>query len=425
MDELTEIYIVVVISLIIAILIVYLRSRKGFIQKILNLKDERDRLMKENTALKSKISELSEKSYEYENLATNLKRIILQFEAISQKNYSDFFQNLLDLAISCVPEAKAGSISTIDGKRWKFMAIHGSGKNIEKLKALDLKSDWIILTPKVSIIEDIAKANEKHVPQEYSQIIEEVVGGHIYRSLVFPLRIGEDLIGNCFLDALEDIRFSENSKEMADLLSHLFSTLLTMRSLEMLPEITINNAIRNIVNFYEMKNPTTRGHSENVAYLAVRIGEKMKLSPREIGDLYWASIFHDIGLIAIPEKILEKPTKLTDEEFEIMKSHTLIGEKMIQMYDHLKEIGTVVRSHHENFDGSGYPEKLKGGNIPLLSRIISVADAFDTMRRPKNYGEGLSAEEATNQIERDSQSKYDPEIVRVAVEIFKSLPNSR
>ena len=318
MDELTEIYIVVVISLIIAILIVYLRSRKGFIQKILNLKDERDRLMKENTALKSKISELSEKSYEYENLATNLKRIILQFEAISQKNYSDFFQNLLDLAISCVPEAKAGSISTIDGKRWKFMAIHGSGKNIEKLKALDLKSDWIILTPKVSIIEDIAKANEKHVPQEYSQIIEEVVGGHIYRSLVFPLRIGEDLIGNCFLDALEDIRFSENSKEMADLLSHLFSTLLTMRSLEMLPEITINNAIRNIVNFYEMKNPTTRGHSENVAYLAVRIGEKMKLSPREIGDLYWASIFHDIGLIAIPEKILEKPTKLTDEEFEIM-----------------------------------------------------------------------------------------------------------
>ncbi|BBJ27417.1 HD-GYP domain-containing protein [Athalassotoga saccharophila] len=422
MDKLIFLYIVV--ALLVIVLILYLRNVQSSLKKISQLRDERERLTKENSDLKKKLSEISSISHNCENSIENFKNVISNLEIVSQKNYSEFFEGILDLAISCIPEAKAGSISIIDGRKWKYMAIRGSGKNLEKLKSLDLKSEWMILTPKVSVIEDIAKANEKNVPREYSKIIEEVVGGHIYRSLVLPLKNGGDLVGNCFLDALEDIQFSRNSHSMAEILSNLFSTMITLKSLATLPEVSINNSLRTIVNFYEMKNSGTRGHSENVAHLAVRIGERMNLSPQQIGDLYWAGIFHDIGLIAVPDEILEKPGKLTDQEFEVMKSHTLIGEKMLQIYDHLKEMGLVARTHHENFDGSGYPENLKGGSIPLLSRIISLADAFDTMRRPKNYGEGLSTEEAIKQIEADTPSKYDPEISRIAVEVFKSISTS-
>ncbi|MGC8819366.1 MAG: HD domain-containing phosphohydrolase [Athalassotoga sp.] len=419
MDESIFLYIIIAILVIVSIL--YFRSTRRSLKKILKLQDEKERLAKENSDLKGQLSEILSISQNYENSIENLKNIVSNLEIVSQKNHAEFFEGILDIAISCIPEVKAGSISIVDGRRWKYMAIRGSGKNIEKLKSLNLKSEWMILTPKVLVIENIVKANEKNVPREYSKIIEEVVGGHIYRSLVLPLKNGEDLVGNCFLDALEDIKFSKHSLSMAEILSNLFSTLITLKSLYIIPEVKINNALRTIVNFYEMKNPGTRGHSENVAHLAVRIGEKMNLSPQQIGDLYWAGIFHDIGLIAIPDDIVKKPGKLTDQEFEVMKSHTLIGEKMLQIYEHLREIGIVARTHHENFDGSGYPENLKGGSIPLLSRIISVADAFDAMRRPKNYVEGMSVEEAIRQIEKDTSSKYDPEISRVAVEVFKSL----
>ncbi len=420
-----ELMLWVVIAILAIALILYFRNSKRSLKRISQLQDEKERLTKENSELKKKLSEISSISNDCENSIGNFKRVISNLEAVSQKNYSDFFEGLLDLAISCVPEARAGSISIIDGRKWKYMALRGSGKNIEKLKSLDLKSEWMILTSKVTVIEDIVKANEKNVPREYSKIIEEVVGGHIYRTLVLPLKNGGDLVGNCFLDALENIQFSKNSQSMAEILANLFSTLITLKSIAALPEVTVNNSLRTIVNFYEMKNPSTRGHSENVAHLAVRIGEKMNLPPQQIGDLYWAGIFHDIGLIAIPDDILRKPQKLTDEEFEIMKSHTLIGEKMLQIYNHLKEIGIVARTHHENFDGSGYPENLKGGSIPLLSRIIAVADAFDTMQRPKNYGEGLSVQEAIKEIESGASSKYDPEISRVAVEVFRSLSANR
>lgn len=409
--------IVIGITIIFALFILNRINGKKFRKRIQDLEKENEMLKDDKLVLQEKIRGFQSSSQDFEIRFEKLSKLIQGFSQITKKSYSEFFDELLDLALSVVPEAKSGSISIIDGRKWKFMAIRGNGKNAEKLKLLDLKSEWMMQVPKVMIVEDISKANEKHVPKVYSDMIEEAVGGHIYRSIAIPLRFGNDLIGNCFLDALSDIKFSENSKIVMENFSILASIFITLKKLEILPQLSINNTLREIVNFYEMKGSITRNHSENVAYFAVKIGEKMNLSPNQIGDLYWSAIFHDIGLIFISDEIARKISELTQEEFEIMKTHTLIGEKIIEPYDHLKEAAIVARSHHEFFDGSGYPDGIKGLDIPLLSRIVSIADFFDIMM--KNHRSVGSMDDAIKEIKRRSGTQFDPEIVEVAIQIFE------
>ncbi|MCL4408645.1 MAG: HD domain-containing protein [Thermotogae bacterium] len=410
---------VVVEAAIVLVLFIFCRGKlKGFVEKIRELTVKNENLKKNEFELRKEIKNTKSALEDVESRFGKISKIIQGFSQIAQKNYSEFFDDLLDLALSVVPEAKSGSISVIDGKQWKFMAIRGNGKDAGKLKFLDLKSEWMVAIPKITVVEDISKANEKNVPKVYSNMIEEAVGGHIYRSIAIPLKLGNDFIGNCFLDALSDIKFSESSKMAMENFAVLASTFLTLKKLEILPQLSINNTLREIVNFYEMKDPVTRGHSENVAYFAVKIGEKMNLSPKQIGDLYWAAIFHDIGLISIPDEIARK-SSMTKAEFEIMKIHTLIGEKIIDPYDHLKEAAIVARSHHECFDGSGYPDGIKGFDIPLLSRIVSVSDLFDTLR--KNSKPGISVSDVINEIKEKSGTQFDPEIVKVAIQIFETV----
>ncbi len=407
--------IVVLVTVILVFLIFNFVKSKQLSKTFQDLIAENEKLKRDISEFQTKIKDIKDSSRDFEIKFEKVSKIIQGFLRISQKSYSEFFDGLLDLALSVVPEAKSGSISIIDGREWKFMAIRGNGKNPEKLKSLNLKSEWMISIPKVTVIEDIAKSNEKRVPKEYSDMIEEAVGGHIYRSIAIPLKFGNDFIGNCFLDALSDIEFSESSKIVMEEFGILASIFLTLKRLETLPHLSINNTLRVIVNFYEMKNSSTRGHSENVAYLSVKIGEKMNLSPKQIGDLYWSAIFHDIGLISIPDEITRKESALTKEELEIMKTHTFIGEKIIDPYDHLKEAAIVARSHHECFDGSGYPDGIKGLDIPLFSRIVSVADFFDTIKRE---GKVSSTDDAIKKIKERSGTYFDPDIVKMAIEVF-------
>lgn len=423
-DCLIAIIIVMVAIIVILFILSWITSKK-FKQKLKQFKDENDVLKKENISLEQKLSNAIISRIEIEGRFGKYSSMIQGFSGLVQKSYSEFLDDLLALAISLVPEAKVGSISIIDGKKWKFVAIRGNGKRVDELKSLDLKSDWMVAIPKVTVIEDITKENSKTLPKEYADLIEQAMGSHIYRSIAIPLKLGNDFVGNCFVDVLNDVPISDSSTKIMKDFSTMASIFLALKKLETLPKLNINNALRTMVNFYEMKNSNTRGHSENVAYFSVKIAESMKLSPKQIGELYWASILHDIGLIAIPDRIMEKPSKLTDEEFEMMKSHTLIGEKMLFAYGHLKEAETVARNHHENFDGSGYPDGIKGGNIPLLSRIVSIADAFDTMRRTKNCGEELSLEDSINQIEGSAGIQFDPEISKIAIQIFQKTKKDR
>ena len=133
-----------------------------------------------------------------------------------------------------------------------------------------------------------------------------------------------------------------------------------------------------------------------------------------------AGFLHDIGKIYIPRDILNKPTKLTDEEFEIVKQHPIIGEKMLSGIPGLAHVLPVVRHHHERWDGKGYPDNIGGEEIPYKARIISICDAFDAMVSDRPYREGLSLKEAMREIKAGSASQFDPVITDVFLKMVKA-----
>jgi putative nucleotidyltransferase with HDIG domain len=388
-----------------------------------DLRNNVEEMSYENNLLKEKMELLDHENHDLKLELTKFSKMIDGFANIYSKPEfkSEIFNDVLELALSLVPEARAGSISIANGKRWEYVAIHGNGKSINDLKSADLNSEWMVMVPKVSIVENITNKNDK-VPETHSKLIENAFGSHIYRSIAVPIKVGNDTIGNCFLDALDDLQFSESSKKIMEYFSTILSKLPMMNEVQSVGYININNTLRTIVNFYEMKCSNMRGHSENVGYLSTKIGEELGFSPKQLDDLYWGALFHDIGMIAIPDEIVDKPSKLTEEEFDTMKSHTMLGEKILSYHEHLKEVSIVAKYHHENFDGSGYPDGLKGGSIPLLARIVSVADTFEILRRENNHAPTLSLSEAMKNIEQNSGIQFDPEITVIAAKVFQNIP---
>lgn len=177
--------------------------------------------------------------------------------------------------------------------------------------------------------------------------------------------------------------------------------------------------VRSLVSALEAKDKYTRDHSSRVTEYSLRISRSMGLDERELNDLEMAAILHDVGKIAIPEKILNKKTPLTEEEFATIRKHPVIGENILKPVVELQQIARIVRSHHERYDGSGYPDSLKGQAIPIGSRIMSVADAFDAITSSRPYRDTESHHHAIKEIIRCSGQQFDPEIVEHFIEVLK------
>ncbi|MBW2006214.1 MAG: HD-GYP domain-containing protein, partial [Deltaproteobacteria bacterium] len=158
-----------------------------------------------------------------------------------------------------------------------------------------------------------------------------------------------------------------------------------------------------------------------VTEYSLRIAEKLNLPRKEIEMLKFCGPLHDIGKVGTDENILRRPSKLTEGEYKIIKEHPVTGENIIKHIKFLKEGLPVIRHHHERYDGKGYPDGLKGKNIPLLARILAVADAFDAMTSDRPYRKAFSYQEAITKLKEGSGTQFDPEIVKVAVDIFRII----
>ncbi|OOM16191.1 sensor domain-containing diguanylate cyclase/phosphohydrolase [Clostridium saccharobutylicum] len=169
----------------------------------------------------------------------------------------------------------------------------------------------------------------------------------------------------------------------------------------------------------EEKNMETNEHTERVQKYALALGEKMKLKISDLDELILVASLHDIGKIGINEEILLKPGKLTDEEFEIMKTHTEIGYRIINASSELGNVAKSVLTHHEKWDGSGYPLGLKGEEIPLLARIINVVDSYDIMTRDKIYRKAIDKKKAISELKKHAGKQFDPEIVRHLIDYIE------
>lgn len=171
-------------------------------------------------------------------------------------------------------------------------------------------------------------------------------------------------------------------------------------------------------SLYEKHNETEE-HTMRIRNLCLKLGNRLYLSHDILDELELLSLLHDIGKIGIPDHILMKPSKLDDDEWEIMKTHTSIGYRIAQSTPELAHIADEILAHHERYDGQGYPNGLKGDEIPLLSRIINVVDSFDVMTYKRSYKEAFTVQAAIEELKRCSGTQFDPFIVKKFIKLLK------
>jgi putative nucleotidyltransferase with HDIG domain len=181
----------------------------------------------------------------------------------------------------------------------------------------------------------------------------------------------------------------------------------------------LEGIVKGVIATLELKDNYTRGHSERVGNYASMLAVSVKkFSESELKSFNYACLLHDIGKINIPDQILLKPSKLTDREFEIIKKHPVVGAEAVKNVAGLNNNINVIRSHHERWDGKGYPDQLAGEEIPLLARVTSIADAFDAMTSSRSYRAALPVQEAYQRIIQGKGSQFDPMLVEAFKQVF-------
>lgn len=183
-----------------------------------------------------------------------------------------------------------------------------------------------------------------------------------------------------------------------------------------------NSTIQALVGALEMKDSYIQGHAKRVTEFSLCIGSKLNLTESEMRDLYLGSILHDIGKIGTEEDVLNKPDSLNRREETLVREHPIKGTLFIVGIDNLSHIVPVILHHHEHWDGTGYPGRLKGEHIPLHARIVAVADAYDAMISNRSYREGMNKDVAVHELVKKKGTQFDPFIVDVFIECLNDSP---
>jgi HD-GYP domain-containing protein (c-di-GMP phosphodiesterase class II) len=244
------------------------------------------------------------------------------------------------------------------------------------------------------------------------------------RRLVVPL------IVNRFIEGYLDVRCRRRSHLTDDemqvveiLVGHAAVALENAQNYGKLESMYLET-VRALAAAIEAKDHYTAEHGDRLASMAIAVGRRLGLDDRALRDVQYAAVLHDIGKIGIPGAILNKPDKLTDEEFAVMAEHTIIGERIISHIDYLAPIAGMIRSAHERWDGHGYPDKLEREEIPMASRILLVCDAFHAMTSDRPYRKAMPEEDALQELRRNAGAQFDPVVVGAFLEAWPDFEGS-
>jgi putative nucleotidyltransferase with HDIG domain len=196
--------------------------------------------------------------------------------------------------------------------------------------------------------------------------------------------------------------------------------LLARRSFELYTKMrkVYLDTIRALAAAIDAKDPYTKGHSERVAEMSVALAQELNLSGRDIENIEYTALLHDIGKIGISDNILGKNSSLTDKEFDKIKEHTVMGAKIIEPVDFLKNSYEAIYHHHERYNGKGYPDGLKNEDIPLSARIIAAADAYDAMGSDRPYRKKLNKNKILKELKDQSGKQFDPKVIKALISLL-------
>ena len=298
-------------------------------------------------------------------------------------------------------------------------SLHGEGYEITKyanaieaLESIKKTKYDVILTdhkmPNMDGIEFLEKVGEiqpnsiKILVTAYSDadiLIDSINKAKVFRYIKKPYKPDELKI--TVASAIDYLELQEANKMLVTDLKDLFS-----------------GTIKAIIEALDAKDSFTLGRSRRVTFYSLKIASRLGLPKHEIGELELAGLLHDIGMIGVSDDILYKTEKLTPEEYDEIKLHVKHGVKILEDINQLNEVVEIIKHHHEHFDGTGYPDKLSGENIPLLSRIIAITDAYDSMVSNRTYRKSLSPDEAKEILKNMSGKQFDPKLTQVFLDVL-------
>ncbi|MFW6229687.1 MAG: PAS domain S-box protein [Halanaerobium sp.] len=371
------------------------------------------------------INEELEQSFEEINLLNqrfvNMIELVSNMEDKTFMSEEEFFSDLLKHAINIVPEADYAKMVIInENNNYEF--IDAVGHNLKMLKKIEIKKDSFynyqskeIHNTKDYFI-DLSKL-ESFQKEIFMQALKPIKD-----SLYINITVENQIIGRMALDIKKESskKFSDITRKILESFATLASAFFAFKRFDNLQTNVTKELITSIIKIMEMYDLYTKGHSENVAEIASAIAKQMNLPKKTIKNTYWAGLVHDIGKLLIPLDIINKNGRLSKTEYELIKKHPVWGSKALSNSESLKPIAEFILYHHEKWDGSGYPEGISGEEIPIISQILAVADAWDAMLSKRAYREPLSIEQALNELEENKGSQFSPRVVEAFVEIIKN-----
>lgn len=234
--------------------------------------------------------------------------------------------------------------------------------------------------------------------------------------LCLPLFIDDQPYGVLNLtDKIGRADFTPQDEQIMKVLLHRAGIKLENQALYEGIYANLVDTLNSLVTTIEAKDPYTRQHSLRVTDYAITIGKILEISSEDLEMIDFAGTLHDIGKIGVHDEILTKAGKLTDEEYNAIKQHPIVGEKIVEPLGLTPIERAIIRNHHERMDGGGYPDGLKGEEIPFQVRIVAVADAFDAMTTTRSYRDALSVEQAIEELRRHRGTQFDPDVVDAAL----------
>jgi putative nucleotidyltransferase with HDIG domain len=307
----------------------------------------------------------------------------------------------------------------------QLTALHQAGQAITS--SLDLRQTLEAILKMSSEIVASSSGAIKLVDEETKELrVAAFAGSFDERKATarydLPLRIGERTIG-VFEVVRDASELGESERQLLETLASQAAIAIENARLFESTQRIYYDTLRSLAKALEARDDYTRGHSDRVADLALAIASELALAEADCHLIYNSALLHDIGKIGVRDEVLLKPRKLTDEEMAIIRKHPSFGCAILGPLKFLGRVAELVGCHHERWDGNGYPARLRGEEIPLASRIISVADAYDAMTSSRPYRAALSHREALDEIERECGRQHDPRVVEAFLRVIEKRPH--
>ena len=383
-----------------------------------------------NRLLKKKVAqatrEITLRTREREEAEKKLFKTIEVFSDLPflEMREEEFLSRILDLALEVIPKARYGSVLLKEANKGKLVAIRGHD---EKLLGFTFEEQDFVTSGETKIIADILNPQRSFTsPQDFQRLI--ALSKPVAETLITPLWWEGRVFGQINLDIPQESeeRFTDTDVETMNNFARICEAFHALRVYARKEETFLEKLLSVLMKALEYHDRYTRGHSETSAFYALQIAYRLHLGPEATKKLYWATFVHDVGKIFIPQEILSKPDKLSEEEYRLVKLHPLKSEELIRGVEGLEDIAIIIRHHHERWDGTGYPDGLRGEEIPLPSRIIAVVDAFEAMTSDRPYRRALGIDEAITELRRTGGTQFDPIIAEIMATILEEeLEKSR